>query len=65
MASTPCSSGRCIETKATDAEVARNLAEAHALNLKGTPTLFINGRRSNGVEWQTLQQMIETELNRH
>jgi protein-disulfide isomerase len=57
--------GRCIETKATDAEIARNLAEAHALNLKGTPTLFINGRKSNGVEWQVLQQMIEAELNRH
>ena len=57
--------GRCIDTKATDAEVARNLADAHALNLKGTPTLFINGRRSSGVEWQTLQQLIEIELNHH
>ena len=57
--------GRCIETKATDAEVARNLAEAHALNLKGTPTLFINGRKTSGVDWQVLQQMIDAELNRH
>jgi protein-disulfide isomerase len=55
--------GRCIETKATDAEVSRNLAEAHALNLKGTPTLFVNGRRIGGVEWSTLQQIIDTELS--
>jgi protein-disulfide isomerase len=55
--------GRCIETKATDSEVARNLAEAHALNLKGTPTLFVNGRKIGGVEWSALQQIIETELS--
>ncbi len=54
--------GRCIETKATDAEVARNLADAHALNLKGTPSLFINGRRIGGVDWPTLQQIIDAEL---
>jgi protein-disulfide isomerase len=56
--------GRCIESKAGDADVARNLAEAHALNLKGTPTLFVNGRKVGGVEWQVLQQIIETELSR-
>jgi protein-disulfide isomerase len=57
--------GRCIDTKATDSEVARNLTEAHALNLKGTPTLFVNGRKVGGVEWSTLQQIIEAELNHH
>jgi protein-disulfide isomerase len=56
--------GRCIETKASDPDVAKNLAEAHALNLKGTPTLFINGRKSSGVDFQTLQQIIEIELKR-
>jgi protein-disulfide isomerase len=56
--------GRCIETKASDADVARNLAEARALNLKGTPTLFINGRKSSGVDFQVLQQIIEIELKR-
>jgi protein-disulfide isomerase len=55
--------GRCIDTKASDSEVVRNLAEARALNLKGTPTLFINGRKIGGVEWSTLQQIIEAELN--
>ncbi len=55
--------GRCIDTKATDSEVARNLAEAHALNLRGTPTLFVNGRKVGGVEWPALQQIIEAELS--
>ena len=56
--------GRCIDTKATDSEVARNLAEAHALNLKGTPTLFVNGRKIGGVDWAALQRIIQAELDR-
>ena len=56
--------GHCMATKASDAEVAKNIAEAHALNVTGTPTLFINGRKTNGVEWQTLQQIIEAALDR-
>jgi protein-disulfide isomerase len=56
--------GRCIETKATDPEVSRNLAEAHALSLKGTPTLFVNGRKIGGVDWPTLDGIIKAELNR-
>jgi protein-disulfide isomerase len=55
--------GRCIDTKATDSEVARNLAEAHALNLKGTPTLFVNGRKIGGTDWATLQRIIQAELD--
>jgi protein-disulfide isomerase len=55
--------GRCIDTKATDSEVARNLAEAHALNLKGTPTLFVNGRKVGGVDWSSLKQVIDIELS--
>jgi protein-disulfide isomerase len=57
--------GRCIESKATDAEVSRNLAEAHALSLKGTPTLFINGRKIGGVDWGALQEIIDAELSHH
>ncbi len=41
--------GRCMATKASDPDVARNIAEGHALNIKGTPTLFINGRKTSGV----------------
>ncbi|HEY1759695.1 MAG TPA: thioredoxin domain-containing protein [Bryobacteraceae bacterium] len=55
--------GRCIETKATDAEVTRNLNEAHAFGLKGTPTLFVNGRKIGGLDFQQLQQVIDAELS--
>jgi protein-disulfide isomerase len=54
--------GRCVATKAADPEVARNISEAHALNVTGTPTMFINGRKISGVEWSVLQQIIEAEL---
>ncbi len=55
--------GRCITTKAADAEVVKNITEAHALNVTGTPTLFINGRKVSGVDWMVLQQIIQGELD--
>jgi protein-disulfide isomerase len=56
--------GRCITAKAGDAEVARNIAEGHSLNVTGTPSLFINGRKVSGVDWMGLQQIIQAELDR-
>jgi protein-disulfide isomerase len=54
--------GRCIETRATEAEVDRSVAEAKALGSKGTPTLFINGRRIGGLAWPDLQLVIGRAL---
>jgi protein-disulfide isomerase len=56
--------GRCIANKAADSDVAKNIAEGHALNVTGTPSLFINGRKINGVEFSVLQQIIQAELDR-
>jgi protein-disulfide isomerase len=56
--------GRCITTKAADPDVAKNIAEAHALNVTGTPSLFINGRKISGVDFSVLQQIIQIELDR-
>jgi protein-disulfide isomerase len=56
--------GRCIATKAADTEVVKNIAEGHALNVTGTPSLFINGRKISGVDFSTLQQIIQVELDR-
>jgi protein-disulfide isomerase len=54
---------RCIETKATLAEVDRTIAEARALNVNSTPTLFINGRRiDNRIDWPTLRAIIDNEI---
>ena len=56
--------GRCLDTKATEAEVEASLAEARALHVDATPTMFINGRRLVGnYPWPNLQQLINGELN--
>jgi predicted DsbA family dithiol-disulfide isomerase len=55
--------GRCIETKATEGEVDKELAEGQALRIEGTPTIFINGRRLFGnYPWPNLEQILNGEL---
>jgi protein-disulfide isomerase len=54
--------GQCIDTKATEEEVNRSIAEGHALGIQGTPTLFINGRKIGGLMWPDLQLVINKEL---
>jgi protein-disulfide isomerase len=54
--------GRCVDTKATEPEVDQSIAEGHALGIRGTPTLFINGRKIGGLEWPDLQLVINLEL---
>lgn len=53
---------QCIDTKATGPEVDRSIAEGHALGIRGTPTLFINGRKIGGLQWPDLQLVINNEL---
>jgi protein-disulfide isomerase len=54
--------GQCVDTKATEPEVNRSIAEGHALGIQGTPTLFINGRKIGGLMWPDLQLVINKEL---
>jgi protein-disulfide isomerase len=55
--------GRCIDTKATEAEVDASLAEGRALHVDATPTVFLNGRRLVGnYPWQNIDQIITGEL---
>ncbi|HWF07277.1 MAG TPA: DsbA family protein [Bryobacteraceae bacterium] len=51
----------CIDSKATDADVARNIAEGRAVGVKGTPTVFVNGVKSS-TNPAALQQVVEKEL---
>jgi protein-disulfide isomerase len=53
---------RCIDSKATDAEVAQNISEGRALGVRGTPTVFVNGRKAVTGQGPGLQQMIDSEL---
>ena len=56
--------GSCIDTKATEAEVDASMAEARALHVDATPTVFLNGRRLVGnYPWGNLDQIINGELN--
>ena len=54
--------GQVNSTKATEAEVNRSIDEAHALDVHGTPTLFINGRKIGGLQSPDLQLVINNEL---
>ena len=55
--------GQCMDSKATDAEVDAELAEGHSLEVNGTPTMFINGRRiPNTIDWPNLKLIIESEI---
>ncbi|MEO8596598.1 MAG: DsbA family protein [Candidatus Solibacter sp.] len=55
--------GACIDSKSTQAEVEKEMDEGRALEISGTPTLFINGRRiSQTIEWPSLKAIIETEI---
>ena len=53
--------GQCVDTKATEPEVNRSIAEGHALRHMWTPTLFINGREIS-LAWPDLQLVINEEL---
>ncbi|HEV3330013.1 MAG TPA: DsbA family protein [Bryobacteraceae bacterium] len=54
----------CMDSRATEAEVDKDIAEGHALNVDSTPTLFINGRRLNtAAEWPMLQAIIDYEID--
>lgn len=54
----------CIDTKATDAEVSRNISEGKEAGVRGTPTLFVNGVKSASTQLPGLQQTINKELAR-
>jgi protein-disulfide isomerase len=53
---------RCMDSKATEPEVNQSIAEGRALGLKGTPTLFIDGRKIGGLAWPDLQLVLNIEL---
>ena len=54
---------QCMDTKATDAEVQKELDEGRALAITGTPTLFINGRRiGQTIDWPNLRAIIDYEI---
>jgi protein-disulfide isomerase len=54
----------CMDSRATESEVDKDIGDGRALNVDSTPTLFINGRRLNtAAEWPTLQAIIDYEID--
>jgi protein-disulfide isomerase len=54
---------RCIESKATEDELVKEMALGDALHVESTPTLFVNGRRRVGSQdWPTLRTIIDYEI---
>ncbi len=55
--------GRCMDTRATEAEVDKSVGEARDLKVMSTPTLFVNGRRLPAqIAWPDLRQIIDKEI---
>lgn len=54
----------CMDSKATEPEIEKTIAEAKALGVGGTPTLFVNGRLLTGqaATWASLRQIIDYEI---
>ena len=54
----------CMDSRATEAEVDKDIADGRALKVDSTPTLFINGRRiASAAEWPMLQTIIDYEID--
>jgi hypothetical protein len=55
--------GGCMDHKETEKEVDAEVAKGKDLEIGGTPTLFVNGRRiPNSVEWTYLKNTIDNEI---
>ncbi|HTS63964.1 MAG TPA: DsbA family protein [Candidatus Acidoferrales bacterium] len=55
--------GACIEKKTSEPEVDAEMKEARDLEITGTPTMFINGRRiGQSIDWPNLKNIIDTEI---
>lgn len=53
----------CLDSPGPAAEVASSVAEARALRIQSTPTLFVNGRALSGnLPWPQLKAILDLEL---
>ncbi|ABK42969.1 DSBA oxidoreductase [Magnetococcus marinus MC-1] len=53
----------CLDSNKHEAKLDADLTEGQSLGVTGTPTFFINGRKSSGaLPYSTLEKMVEQEL---
>lgn len=56
--------GKCMDNKATEADVNKNIAEGRALGVDATPTMFLNGRKVVGaMDWPSMERLISFEID--
>jgi protein-disulfide isomerase len=54
---------KCLDERATEADVKASFEEGQTVAVTSTPTLFVNGRRLAGkLSWPQLKQIIEFEI---
>lgn len=54
---------QCVASRATEAEVKQSMADGLALEVDGTPAMFLNGRMIEpGREWDVIKYYINYEL---
>jgi protein-disulfide isomerase len=55
---------RCVDTKATEADIDQSIKEGQALSVTATPTVFVNGRQLAGQQatWPNLRAIIDYEI---
>jgi protein-disulfide isomerase len=53
----------CMDSQATVGDVEKAITEGKALEISGTPTLFVNGRRiAQTIDWTNLRSVIDNEI---
>jgi protein-disulfide isomerase len=56
--------GRCMDTKATESDVNKNIAEGRSLGVDATPTMYLNGRKIVGaMGWPEMQKLLQFEID--
>lgn len=53
----------CLDSEAKGYIVEQHLREGYALNVPGTPSFFINGKRASSLQYDDIKAMVESELN--
>lgn len=55
--------GRCLSAQESKAAVDADIAEADALGVRGTPTIFVNGRQTRGYSPESVKSVIDEMLS--
>jgi protein-disulfide isomerase len=54
---------RCMEAKATEAEVNKTIEQGKLVGVGSTPTIYVNGRKLVGaIDWPDLKRVIDFEI---